>query len=137
MKSLQDTQYIKNKRKKLKLIYGFIAFLLLILCVLLSYVYRPYVYSHHINDYHIADCYTSFLGVPIIVFLTQAFRKEKWSIPTNIFYATVFLIGWEIVDGFLAKQYDWIDIIACIFSGVILYVIHRITCFKSIYEYDG
>ena len=72
MKSLQDTQYIKNKRKKLKLIYGFIAFLLLILCVLLSYVYRPYVYSHHINDYHIADCYTSFLGVPIIVFLTQA-----------------------------------------------------------------
>lgn len=104
------------------------------MCVLLSYVYRPYVYSHHINDYHIADCYTSFLGVPIIVFLTQALRKENWSIPTNIFYATVFLIGWEIVDGFLAKQYDWIDIIACIFSGVILYVIHRITCFKSIHE---
>jgi hypothetical protein len=68
MKSLQDTQYIKNKRKKLKLIYGFIAFLLLILCVLLSYVYRPYVYSHHINDYHIADCYTSFLVFPLSYF---------------------------------------------------------------------
>ena len=125
-----------NKRKKSKFAYGITGTILIILCFLFSFLYRPYAYLHHLNDFHIADSYTSFLGVPIIVCLTQALRNEKWNIPTNILYATFFLIGWEIVDGLFAKQFDWVDIIACILGGMTMYVFYRFFNFKSIDEYD-
>ena len=62
-----------------------------------------------LNDFHLADSYTSFFGVPIGVCFTQAYRSESWSIPKNILYVALLLIGWELVDGFLAKKFDWVD----------------------------
>ena len=80
-------QVLSDKQRRAKRIYGIVGIALTILCIILSYFYRPYAYSHHLNDFHLADSYTSFFGVPIIVCVTQAFfreESEKWSIPKNI-----------------------------------------------------
>ena len=125
-------------KEKAKAIYRNIGLGLTALCIVLSYVYRPYAYSHHLNDFHLADSYTSFFGVPIIVCLTQAFFREEgeaWSIPRNITYAVLLLLVWELADGLLAKEIDWIDIIASIISGCLMYVLYRILGFKNIGGY--
>ena len=115
-----------NKEKKSRYVYGIIGILLVVLCFLLNYLYRPYVYSNHLDDLHIADSYSSFLGVPIIVFFSQVLPTGKYrgSIYSNILFAIIVLVGIELVDGLLAKQIDWIDINASIISGCLLYVLY-------------
>ena len=66
---------------------------------------------------------------------TQAYRSESWSIPKNILYVALLLIGWELVDGFLAKKFDWVDISACIISGCLMYVLYLIFGFKRVVDY--
>jgi len=125
-------------KKKAKVIYRTVGLALTALCFILSFVYRPYAYSHHLNDFHLADSYTSFFGVPIIVCLTQGFYREegeKWSIPKNIIYAVLMFFVWETVDGLLAKRMDWIDIIASIISGSLMYVLYLVFGFKNIGKY--
>ena len=117
------------------MIYRTVGFSLIALCVVLSFVYRPYAYSHHLNDFHLADSYTSFFGVPLGVCFTQAYRSEKWSIPKNILYVALLLIGWELVDGFLAQTIDWVDISACIISGCLMYVLYLVFGFKRVEDY--
>ena len=123
-------------KKEAKMIYKAVGFSLIALCFVLSFVYRPYAYSHHLNDFHLSDSYTSFFGIPIGVCLTQAYRSESWSIPKNILYVALLLIGWELVDGFLAKKFDWVDISACIISGCLMYVLYLIFGFKRVVDYD-
>jgi hypothetical protein len=124
-------------QKKAKIIYKTVGFSLTALCFVLSFVYRPYAYSHHLNDFHLSDSYTSFFGIPIGVCLTQAYRSESCSIPKNIIYVALLLIGWELVDGFLAKNLDWVDITACIISGCLMYVLYLLFGFKSVIEYEA
>ena len=122
-------------RKKARKIYKIVGLSLTALCILLSFAYRPYAYSHHLNDFHLADSYTSFFGIPLGVCFTQAYRSEKWSIPKNILYVALLLIGWELVDGFLAKRLDWVDISACIISGCLMYVLYFVFGFKRVVDY--
>ena len=99
-------QVLSDKQRRAKRIYGIVGIALTILCIILSYFYRPYAYSHHLNDFHLADSYTSFFGVPIIVCLTQAFfrkESEKWSIPKNIVYAVLMLSCGRPLMVFLPK----------------------------------
>ena len=124
-----------EQSEKAKMIYRTVGFSLIALCVVLSFVYRPYAYSHHLNDFHLADSYTSFFGVPLGVCFTQAYRSEKWSIPKNILYVALLLIGWELVDGFLAQTIDWVDISACIISGCLMYVLYLVFGFKRVEDY--
>ena len=122
-------------QKKAKTIYKAVGFSLIALCIVLSFVYRPYAYSHHLNDFHLVDSYTSLFGVPLGVCLTQAYRSEKWSIPRNILYVALLLIGWELVDGSLARNLDWVDISACMISGCLMYVLHLVFGFKRVADY--
>ena len=62
--------------------------------------------------------------------------SEGLSIPKNIVYVVLLLVGWELVDGFLAKNLDWVDISACIISGCLMYVLYLLFGFKSVIEYE-
>lgn len=126
-----------NKEKRARYIYGIMGISLIALCLMLNYLYRPYAYSHHLNDLHLADCYSSFLGVPIVVCFTQILqiKNNNGAIPQNILFAVLMLIGMELIDGILAKLIDWVDIMACILGGIVMYALYLIFGFKSAKEY--
>ena len=53
----------------------------------------------------------------------------------NILYVALLLIGWELVDGFLAQTIDWVDVSACIISGCLMYVLYLVFGFKRVEDY--
>lgn len=118
---------INNKHK---ILYGTTSAVLFVICVVMNYFYRPYIFSNHINDYHLAECYTSLLGVPLLACFMQVYLDGKYSIPYCICFSTCYLIAWEIVTpiiGLFSRNFDWVDIIACIISGTLCYVLYLIS----------
>ena len=122
-----------------KFLYGTISAVLVIICVVMNYFYRPYIFSNHINDYHLAECYTSLLGVPILMCFMQAYLDGKYSIPYCICFSTCYLIAWELVTpifGLFSNTLDWVDITACIISGTLCYVLYLIWGYKGFKNRD-
>lgn len=117
---------LNTPQGRTKALYTGLALGLFLLCVLLSYLYRPYAYARHLSDFHLSDSYTSFLGVPLGVCFFQSllYRGTAFSIPQCIGRSMFVLIGFEFLDAVFSTHIDWIDIAATCISGMLMYIIH-------------
>jgi hypothetical protein len=99
-----------------------ISVLLLILCVLLNYFYRPYIYQRHIIfDFHFADAITSWFCIP-------CYTLFFWSVYGKIGFVKVLLssfIGFLTYE-FIGLTFDWHDVIALILSTLITYLFYLV-----------
>jgi len=87
----------------------------------LSHTYRPYVYSHHINDFHFADTIGNLVCVPATALVLWALFRGKYSFPKGILYSIIVFIIFEFI---VSVTFDWFDIIATLFSGIVTYLIY-------------
>ena len=106
--------------------YRILGGLLLLLCFILNFYYRPYAYSNHLHDFYLADCYTNLLGVPIGVCFIKGFqqKRKQMTIPQCILTILVSLISYEAIDAIFAKHLDFVDIIATCLSSIFIYIIY-------------
>jgi peptidoglycan/LPS O-acetylase OafA/YrhL len=103
-----------SKRKQAVIV----AVLLVAMCVLLEFIYRPFVYKNHINDFHFADTFTSWLSVPAAALLF-------WGISDKRFIKDCLLgslAGFLLYEFILGQTFDWWDITALLLSGGLTYL---------------
>jgi hypothetical protein len=111
---------MKTSKRKSAVI---VSVILVAICVLFQYTYRPFIYQNHINDFHFADTFTSWLSVPAGTLFFWGVSKDTFLkiLPSG-------LAGLLIYELFLGLTFDWWDIISLLLSGgltLLAYILYR------------
>ena len=115
-----------SKKQKL---YLLISIIVVSSGLILSGIYRPYIYSNTINDYGFADTIGSLVSVIGACSFFWSFndysdKKKNYHIIWAIF---IYSIIWESLGlAGIHGTFDWKDIFAVIFSGIITYVLKNL-----------
>jgi hypothetical protein len=90
-------------------------------------VYRPYIYDNQIDDFGIANTIGNALGSIAIIFFTITIAHSIYRDSLIIIgVATLGLIIYEFFQPLLiGSTFDWEDIIATLFGGVISLALHQ------------
>ncbi len=121
--------------KRIKMIYGVTALLLLLTNWSIQFFYRPYALANGINDYHFAEWHSELFKVPVFVCVVFALFNMKWSVPRRIFYCTLACLFYECLDLMFLNPINWMRIIALLAGAGIFYVLYLIFGLKSVAEY--
>ena len=113
-----------SKKRK----YLFISIAFFVLGIILSYTYRQYIYKNNIFDFHFADTIGNLVAVPSSVCFFLAISRKDEKLEYLVGKIVLIYIGYEFL-GLLGIHgvFDWYDIIATIFSGIITYFILKRT----------
>lgn len=104
--------------KRIRLIYGVIAILLVLACWGLR-LYLP-------------ECNPELFKVPVFVCATFTLFNVKWSVPRTISYCTLACLFYECLDLLFLNPINWIRITSLLIGAVICYIIFFI--FKLIVQ---
>ena len=111
--------------KKIKIIYGVVAVLLLLICWTIRY-------SCPLIDEHYARSFPELFKIPIFVCVYFALFKVEYSVPRAIFYCTLVCLFYECLDVLFLNPINWLRIIALLLGAGIFYVLHLIFGFKRV-----
>jgi len=98
--------------KRIRLIYGVIAILLVLVCWGLR-LYLP-------------ECNPELFKVSVFVCATLALFNVKWSVPRTIIYCTLACLFYECLDLLFLNPINWIRIISLLIGTVISIVTYFI-----------
>ena len=114
--------------KRIKLIYGVTAILLIVICWIIRY-FCPSI------DEHYARSFPELFKIPIFVCVYFALFKVKYSVPRAIFYCTLACLFYECLDLMFLYPINWMRIIALLAGAGIFYVLYLTFGFKSVADY--
>lgn len=119
---MKSNNPIRLSRKE-KSICLFLSVLLVVIAGIMSHTYRPYIYNHQLNDFHFADSLTNLLAVPAYLCLYMALAKDlKYKI---VWYVFATCLGFIIYE-FIGFTFDYWDIVATIFSGLLTWSLFQL-----------
>ncbi len=124
MKVITEVSLTKKNKTYLSIAVGVV-----VAGMILSVTYRPYIYRNNINDFRFADTLGSLIAVIGFCFFVWGFKDFSNSMKNKqIVCATlVYTIIWEPLGLVgLHGTFDWYDIIAATFSGILTYGIKEL-----------
>ena len=113
--------------KRIKLIYGVTAILLIVICWIIRY-------SCPLIDEQYARSFPELFKIPVFVCAFLALFNIKWSVSRTIFYCTLTCLFYECLDLLFLNPINWMRILALLIGASVFYVLHLIFGFKKVAE---